>query len=58
VKVDADGNVIKVESGNRGMSLEAERKLKAIIQQLEFTPRGTNLPPESVGKITFRVISK
>jgi protein TonB len=58
VKVDADGTVTKVEPVQRGLSLEAERKLRAIIQQLEFTPKGINLPPESEGRITFKVVSK
>jgi len=58
VKVDADGTVTKVEPVQRGLSLEAERKLRAIIQQLEFTPKGTNLPAESEGRITFKVVSK
>lgn len=58
VKVDDRGDVISVTSLQRGLSLEAERKLKSIIQQLVFVPKGTNLPAQSEGKITFRVVSK
>jgi len=58
VKVDADGTVIKVTPVQRGLSLQAQQKLKEMIQQLEFIPKGGNLPAESEGKITFRVVSK
>jgi len=58
VKVDDQGDVISVTPLKRGLSLEAERKLKAVIQQLVFLPKGSNLPPQSEGKITFRVVSK
>ena len=58
VKVDDQGDVISVTPLQRGLSLEAERKLKAVIQQLVFLPKGSNLPPQSEGKITFRVVSK
>lgn len=58
VKVDDQGDVISVTPLQRGLSLEAERKLKEMIQQLVFVPKGSNLPPQSEGKITFRVVSK
>ena len=58
VKIDDQGDVISVTPLQRGLSLEAERKLKTVIQQLVFTPKGSNLPPQSEGKITFRVVSK
>ncbi len=58
VKVDADGAVVKVTPVQRGLSLEAQRKLVEMIQQLEFIPKGANLPAESEGKITFKVVSK
>lgn len=58
VKVDDQGDVISVTPLQRGLSLEAERKLKAVIQQLVFVPKGSNLPAQSEGKITFRVVSK
>lgn len=57
VKVDDRGDVISVTSLQRGLSFEAERRLKASIQKLQFIPKGTNLPPQSEGKITFRVVS-
>lgn len=58
VKVDDQGDVISVTSLKRGLSLEAERKLKEVIQKLVFVPKGANLPAQSEGKITFRVVSK
>jgi len=58
VKVDADGNVTSVKPLQRGLSLEAERRFKQVIERLEFTPKGVNLPEESEGKIVFRVVSK
>ncbi len=58
VKVDDQGDVISVTPLRRGLSLEAERKLKEVIQKLVFLPKGSNLPAQSEGKITFRVVSK
>jgi periplasmic protein TonB len=58
VKVDDQGDVISVTPLQRGLSLEAERKFKEVIQKLTFIPKGTNLPPQSEGKITFKVVSK
>jgi outer membrane biosynthesis protein TonB len=58
VKVDDQGDVISVVPLKRGLSLEAERKLKEVIQRLVFVPKGSNLPPQSEGRITFRVVSK
>ena len=57
VKVDDQGYVISVTSLQRGLSFEAERRLKAAIQNLQFIPKGTNLPPQSEGTITFKVVS-
>lgn len=57
VKVDDQGYVISVTSVQRGLSFEAERRLKAAIQNLQFIPKGTNLPPQSEGTITFKVVS-
>lgn len=58
VKVDDQGEVLSVTPLQRGLSLEAERKLKEVIQKLSFVPKGSNLPAQSEGKITFRVVSK
>ena len=55
VKVDDQGTVVNVTALQRGLSLEAEKKLKAVIQKLEFIPKGPNLPTFSEGKITFVV---
>jgi periplasmic protein TonB len=58
VKVDADGTVVKVTPVRSGLSREAQQRLKDMIQQLEFIPKGANLPAESEGRITFRVVSR
>jgi hypothetical protein len=58
VKVNDQGEVVDVKTDKRGLSAEAERKLRAIIQNLEFIPTGSNLPPISQGRITFNVVSK
>lgn len=58
VKVDAEGTVVKVTPVQRGLSLDAQQRLKDMIQQLEFIPKGANLPAESEGRITFKVVSK
>jgi len=58
VKVDDQGDVISVTPVTRGLSVEAERKLKDVIQRLTFIPKGSNLPPSSEGRITFKVVSK
>lgn len=58
VKVDDQGDVLSVTPLQRGLSLEAERKLKEVIQRLVFIPKGSNLPAQSEGKITFKVVSK
>ena len=58
VKVDDQGQVVDVKALKRGLSLEAEQRLKAMIQTLEFEPKGTNLPAISEGRITFKVVSK
>ena len=57
VKVDDQGYVVSVTSVQRGLSFEAERRLKAAIQKLQFIPKGTNLPAQSEGTITFKVVS-
>lgn len=58
VKVDDQGEVVDVKAVKRGLSLEAEQRLKAMIQRLEFIPKGTDLPAISEGRITFKVVSK
>lgn len=55
VKVDEQGYVISVTSVRRGLSFEAERRLKAAIQKIQFIPKGNTQPSE--GRITFRVVS-
>ncbi len=58
VKIDDNGQVTNVIALKRGLSLEAEQKLKAAIRRLEFVPKSAGLPPQSEGRITFRVVSK
>ena len=55
VKVDEQGYVISVTPVTRGLSFEAERRLKAAIQKIQFIPKGNTQPSE--GRITFRVVS-
>jgi outer membrane biosynthesis protein TonB len=57
VKVDDQGYVVSVTSLQRGLSFEAERRLKAAIQKLQFIPKGNNVPAVSEGTITFKVVS-
>ncbi|HEY3404813.1 MAG TPA: hypothetical protein VGK59_15595 [Ohtaekwangia sp.] len=57
VKIDEQGEVISVTPLQRGLSLEAEKKLKDMIQRLSFIAKGSNLPPQTEGKIIFRVVS-
>jgi outer membrane biosynthesis protein TonB len=58
VKVDDQGYVVSVTPLQRGLSFEAERRLKTAIQKLQFIPKGTNLPAQSEGRITFKVVSE
>ena len=58
VKIDAEGTVVKVTPVQRGLSLEAQQRLRDMIQQLEFIPKGANLPNESEGRITIKVVSR
>lgn len=55
VKVDEQGYVISVTPVQRGLSFEAERRLKAAIQKLQFIPKGN--PQAAEGRIVFRVVS-
>ena len=55
VKVDEQGYVVSVTPVQRGLSFEAERRLKAAIQKLQFIPKGN--PQAAEGNITFRVVS-
>ena len=56
VKVDEQGYVVSVTSVQRGLSIEAERRLKATIQNLQFIPKGN--PQAAEGRIIFRVVSE
>ncbi len=56
VHVDRDGYVTRVETLQRGLSADAERRLKATIQNLRFIPKGN--PQSAEGRISFRVVSE
>lgn len=56
VHVDEQGYVTRVETVQRGLSIEAERRLKATIQRLQFIPKGNPQPAE--GRIIFKVVSE
>lgn len=56
VHVDEQGYVTRVETLQRGLSIEAERRLKATIQNLQFIPKGN--PQAAEGKIIFKVVSE
>lgn len=55
VKVDEQGYVVSITALQRGLSFEAERRLKAAIQKLQFIPKGN--PQAAEGRIVFRVVS-
>ena len=55
VKVDEQGYVVSITPVQRGLSFEAERRLKAAIQKLQFIPKGN--PQAAEGRIVFRVVS-
>jgi len=57
VTIDDQGDIISIVSARRGLSIEAERKMKEVIQRLEFIAQGANLPAKSEGRITFKVVS-
>ncbi len=56
VQVDEQGYVTRVEIVQRGSNIEAERRLRATIQNLQFIPKGNPQPAE--GTITFRVVAE
>src|SRR5690606_19747192 len=56
VHVDRDGYVTRVEAVQRGLSAEAERRLRATIQNLRFIPKGN--PQSAEGRIIFKVVSE
>ncbi len=57
IVVNAEGEVVRIETIERSLSLEMERICKSKIAKLTFSPTGNNVPLESVGKITFTVLS-
>jgi periplasmic protein TonB len=57
VKVDENGYVQEVNPKQRGLSLEAERRIRDVIQKIRFPPQGSDLPPSSEGTIKISVVS-
>jgi hypothetical protein len=57
VKVDDNGYVTEISTKQRGLSLEAERRIKSVIEKLRFPPQGADLPATSEGTIRISVVS-
>jgi len=58
IKVNREGQIESIKPLLRGTSLEAEEILKSVIEKIEFTATGSNLPELSTGKITFVIRSR
>ena len=57
VKVSKEGEVVSIKPITKGISLEAERIFKKTIENTEFISKVSNLPAESEGIITFKVVA-
>lgn len=55
IKVDENGDIVKLTVIERGLSLETEKRCREEIMRRTFTPTGANVPPISTGRITFVV---
>jgi len=58
IKVDANGEIIKITTLERSVSTEAEQICRRSVEKLTFTKTGSNVPEISTGKITFVVRAK
>jgi protein TonB len=58
IEVDENGEITKLRTIERGLSLEAEKICREELMKLTFSPTGKNVPPKSTGKVTFVVKSK
>jgi protein TonB len=57
IKVNAEGEVIKITRISSTLSIEMENKCRKEIEKLTFSKTGNNVPSISTGKITFVVLS-
>lgn len=58
IKVNQEGEITNISILENGVGPEAARVCKAEIEKLTFSRTGSNVPTESIGKITFVVRSK
>jgi hypothetical protein len=58
IKVDSNGDILSIETLERGVSVETEQICKRSVQKLTFSKTGSNVPAVSTGKITFVIRAK
>ncbi len=58
IKVNEDGEITKIDVIENAVGPEAARICRAEIEKLTFSKTGSNVPTESIGRITFVVRSK
>lgn len=58
IKVNEDGEITNITILENAVGTEAARICRAEIEKLTFSRTGSNVPTESIGKITFVVRSK
>lgn len=58
IKVNEDGEITNISILENGVGIEAARICRAEIEKLTFSKTGSNVPLESIGRITFVVRSK
>lgn len=58
IKVNGDGEITNISIIENGVGVEAGRICRAEIEKLTFSKTGSNVPLESIGRITFVVRSK
>jgi len=58
VRVDDQGEIVEIKTTQRGLSIDAEKKLKEAILRAQFIPKGDNTRPFSEGKIVFSVVAR
>src|SRR5688572_9899456 len=58
IKVDANGDIVKITTLERSVSTETEQICRRSVEKLTFSKTGSNVPEISTGKITFLVRAK
>lgn len=58
IKVNEDGEITKIDIIENAVGPEAARICRAEIEKLTFSKTGSNVPTESIGRITFVVRSR